>query len=245
MTAQPYSPSRDPARPVLVCVPGTMCSPAVFRRLAERIGNDADVDLVSWMTRPGPWDIPTLAAGLVRHVTERSFAGPVILVGHSTGGAIVLQAAAERPELAAGLVLANTGANMHGHGDVDAIISRLDSHWGPQLHAAVLDRSFSLPLDPEFRQELLGYVAGVPKEAALEALVSQRDLDLTGRLPGVRAPAVVVHGVKDQARTPAHARALAAGLPWCELRWAETGHCPMWEDPERFADAVRDLAGRS
>jgi len=43
----------------------------------------------------------------------------VLVGGHSTGGAIALQLALIHPKLVVGLLLIDTGANTHGHGDLD------------------------------------------------------------------------------------------------------------------------------
>lgn len=227
----------------LVAIPGTLCSPRVFDRLTAELAGTAAVDAVDWMTGPGPWRIDDVAAGIARAIEERHDA-PVLLAGHSTGGAIAVALAAARPGLVSGLLLANTGAHMRGHGDVERILDTIATGWGPRLHAAVLDRSFAEPLTGEFREVLLGYAAGVPQAAASQVLRSQRDRDLTPDLPRIGAPATVLHGVRDRARSIGDAEVLAAGLPDCELRTVHTGHTPIWEDAPAAAAAVRDLLAR-
>lgn len=217
----------------MYAIPGTMCAPSVFRRLAEELAGEVEVEAVSWLTEPGPWDIPTVADRIAERITE-----PTLVLGHSTGGAIALQLALAHPDLVTGLILVNTGAHMRGHGDVDKI---LGTDFGPELRAAVLDRSFATPLDPIDREELLGYAAGVPAEAALEVLRSQRDLDLTPRLTQLRCPVTIVHGWLDQVRTVEQANELAADIPGAHLRLVETGHTPVYEAPELVAGEVRAL----
>jgi 3-oxoadipate enol-lactonase len=164
---------------VLVALPGTMCSPGVFGPLSRALEGDVIVDPVSWLTQPGPWDIPAVAERVARQV-EENWGGPVLVCGHSTGGAIALQLAIHRPELVRGLLLVDTGAHMHGHADVDAILRRIQEEWGEELRAAVLDRSFHIPLDDRVRAEFLEWAAPLRQEAVYDVLASQRDLDLTG-----------------------------------------------------------------
>lgn len=217
----------------MIAIPGTLCAPSVFRRLAERLAGEVEVDAVSWLTEPGPWDIPTVADRIAARL-----AGPALVLGHSTGGAIALRLALAHPDLVTGLVLVNTGANMHGHGDVDRIIATMASDWGPELRAAVLDRSFATPPDPADRAELIAYAATVPVEAALGVLRSQRDLDLTPRLTQLRCPVTIVHGVLDRARPVEQAYELAADIPGARLRLADTGHSPVYEAPDVVAEEI-------
>jgi hypothetical protein len=68
----------------------------------------------------------------------------------------------------------------------DGVARRIATrHGGPVV---VVDRSFAVRLPPDVRAELLRYAAGVPQQAAVEVLESQRDLDLTTTLPGRRLP---------------------------------------------------------
>ena len=229
---------------VLVGLPGTLCSPAVFEPLARALAGEVDVVPFSWLTQPGPWDVPSVAERVAGHLAENG-PRPVIVCGHSTGGVIALQLAVRHPALVAGLVLVDTGAHMHGHGDVDAILQRVKDNWGEDLRAAVLDRSFRDPLDDEARAGFLEWAAAVSQQATYDVLASQRGLDLTGELAGITQPAIVVHGRYDRARPPEQGRELASSLPNAEFRLVETGHSPVYEAPAAVAAAVRDVLART
>jgi 3-oxoadipate enol-lactonase len=229
---------------VLVGLPGTLCSPAVFEPMTRALAGAVDVVPFSWLTQPGPWDIPSVAERVASHLAEH-WSRPVIVCGHSTGGVIALQLAVRHPALVGGLVLVDTGAHMHGHGDVDAILRRVKDNWGEDLRAAVLDRSFRDPLDDEARAGFLDWAAAVSQQATYDVLASQRGLDLTGELAGVTQPAIVVHGRYDRARPPEQGRELARSLPNAEFRLVETGHTPVYEAPAAVAAAVRDVLART
>jgi pimeloyl-ACP methyl ester carboxylesterase len=230
--------------PVLVALPGTMCTPAVFEPLAQQLAGEVTVDPVSWLTEPGPWDIPSIAERVADYI-DHQWHGPVLVCGHSTGGAIALQLAIRHPAAVSGLVLVDTGAHMRGHGDVDATLERIRTSWGEEVRAAVLDRSFLVPLAPEVRAEFLAWAAAVEQQAVYDVLASQRDLDLTGELNQLTQPVIVVHGQHDRARSPAQGRELTASLPDAEFRLvAEAGHTPVYETPEVVAAAVRDVLAR-
>jgi 3-oxoadipate enol-lactonase len=229
---------------VLVALPGTMCSPAVFDPLARALAGELVVDPVSWLTQPGPWDIPAVADRVADHI-ESSWGCPVLVCGHSTGGAIALQLAIRRPAAVLGLVLVDTGAHMRGHGDVGAILDRIQRDWGDDLRAAVLDRSFRSPISPEVRAGYLEWAAALDPRAVYDVLASQRDLDLTGELAAVRQPAAVVHGRYDRARPPEQGRELARSLPNADFLLVDAGHTPVYETPDAVAACVRDVLRRA
>jgi pimeloyl-ACP methyl ester carboxylesterase len=181
----------------------------------------------------------------VAHHIDQRWGRPVLVCGHSTGGAIALQLAISRPDAVLGLVLVDTGAHMRGHGDVDAILDRIRADWGDELRAAALDRSFLVPLSPEVRAGFLDWAAALSQQAVYDVLASQRDLDLTSDLAGVEPPVVVVHGRHDRARPPEQGRELAESLPRAEFRLVDAGHTPVWETPEAVATAVLDVLGRT
>jgi 3-oxoadipate enol-lactonase len=232
------------AEPVLVALPGTLCPPAVFDPLAGALAGELVVDPVSWLTQPGPWDIPAVADRVAHHI-ESSWGRPVLVCGHSTGGAIALQLAIRRPATVLGLVLVDTGAHMRGHADVGAILDRIRLNWGEELRAAVLDRSFQSPLRPDVRAEYLEWAAALDPKAVYDVLASQRDLDLTADLAGIGQPAVVVHGRHDRARAPQQGRELADALPNADFLLVDAGHTPVYETPGAVAACVREVLTRA
>lgn len=234
--------TREPAadRKVLLCIPGTYCSPEVFDLLDEAAFPDWQVLSVSWMTSSGPWDIPTLGrrvAALLRELNS----GSALLVGHSTGGPIALVAALTEPSLVSGLLLADTGANAHGHGDMAGIIKVIEQGVDQTFFRRLLARSFYYQPGEALFQKLLAYAGGVPREAALEALNSQLTLDLADALPRITMPVMVVHGRHDQARPVAHAEFLVEHLPHAEMRLLDCGHTPMVEAASAYQQALQRL----
>ena len=230
--------------PTLTAVPGTLCAPTIFRRLAAGLTGRMTIDPIDWLHSAGPWNIAAVADSIAAHI--RADGGrPMLVIGHSTGGAIALQLAATSPSLVAGLLVVNSGAHMRGHGDVDATLKTIATAWGPALQAAVLDRSFATPPTDDDRAELLRYAATVSQEATLDVLRSQRDLDLTPLLPAISCPVTILHGIRDKVRTPDYARELAAAIPDSVLRFVDTGHSPVYEDADTVAAEVLALAVRA
>lgn len=223
-------------RAEVVALGGTLCAPVIFERLRTCLEGCARLDVFDWLSTPGAFDLPGIAQRLAAVLERRD--RPVLLLGHSTGGAICLQLALTRPELVRALVVTNTGANMRSHADVDRIIDAVRQQWWPDLVAAVVDRSFSEQPTGAFRRTLLEYGCGISQEAVLEVLRSQRALDLADRLPGISCPTTVVHGTFDRARSRADAQTLADGIRHATLLELPTGHTSVYESPQEVADAV-------
>ena len=219
----------------ILAVPGTFCSPEIFAPLAAVLGNGVALTAIDWMNEPGPWDL-TSVAGRVASLAEEL--KPAVVVGHSTGGAVVLRLALDRPELVERLVLVSTGAAMVGHGDADRIIERLEGGEGEAVATAVVGRSFRSPPAEPMLSRLLAYATSAPPSAAIEVLRSQRNTDFRPLLGGILSPTLVVHGEHDQARTPTHAEELAGGLKDATLRVVDAGHSPMFESPAVFAHVL-------
>lgn len=229
----------------VVAFPGTLCSPAVFKPTADALAETCDFQTISWMQKPEEttpkhhktWSIEEIARREARSIKQ-----PVILIGHSTGGAIAAYLAAQNPDLIRALILVNTGAHMRRHGDVNKIIQTVQSGHIDDVREAVVTRSFASPPPDEALAEFRRYAASVSRQAVLEVLESQRDLDLTPLLAQIRCPTVVVHGVLDKARSRGDAEELADLVPEAEVRWVEDcGHTPVFEAPDAVAGVVRGL----
>ncbi|ROS77948.1 3-oxoadipate enol-lactonase [Curtobacterium sp. PhB130] len=228
----------------VVALPGTLCPPAIFDRLAVELGTAAEIDAVPWLTEPGPRTIAEIAESIARRIGDLHAGGPVLVCGHSTGGAIAMQLALEHPDLVSGVLLVDTGAHMGGHGDVAAILRRVDDDWGEDLRAAVLDRSFADALDPMLRREWLAWASTVQQTAVRAVLASQAALDLRARLPLLTVPTSIVHGARDRARSVDDARELARLIPGARLTIVDSGHSPVHETPGEVAVVLQDLDAR-
>jgi pimeloyl-ACP methyl ester carboxylesterase len=218
-----------------------MCPPTIFAGLAE-LGR-APVTVAPWLEWQGDQDVDSLARSVRELVNP---AEPAVLVGHSTGGLIALIAAAlaGRAGGVPALVVCDTGAHTRGHGDVDAIIDRIERDWGPPLWRAFARRCVHLPPPSSVFDALADYPARLDRAAVVGVLRSQRDTDASPLLGRLDMPVLVVHGRHDQAREVGHAHELVAAVPDGELALLDCGHTPPVELPERFAATVRSWLGR-
>lgn len=225
------------------------------------------------MDRPGSgWSDPAApgAAGIAGHaataaaVIEALAAGPVLVVGHSLGGAIGLRLALDRPDLVAGFVGigAMTGPELAAPARLTAGFARhpLLREGAAQLLTAPLVAllgpwSTYLAFTPE--RVPRGFMRRGGLFAALSprmASALMRDLEVVAHgapalradLPRLDRPVLLVHGTSDHVLPHAnHAIPASHLIPGADLWLRKGGHMLPGTQPELVAEAVRALAARA
>ncbi len=225
----------------VACVPGYLCSPAMFMRIEPHIARRLPVQFlpVSWMA----WrdtDLEQCCDRLIEQI-RNNLPGAVIVAGHSGGGPLALLLALRAPELVAGLVLAGTGPNFQGHLEADQLRRRLAQLrlWDTALLTEYFASCFAAPADDDLIDHLVWYAQQIGLAHAISVLDALIAADLEADLAEITAPAAIIHGRADPARPLQGAQALAHGIAHTCLYLSDCGHTPMVEDPATFADAVQ------
>ncbi|MBM9468342.1 alpha/beta fold hydrolase [Nakamurella leprariae] len=174
--------------------------------------------------------------------------GPVVLVGHSSGGMIAGEIAAFFPHLVKKLVLVDSFGVW-----IDDQPAPQDPFGAPKDVQAALWADPSAKPDPEptifvedpndpfgamfFQAQNLG--------TATKFLWPIADRGLARRLPYVDAPTLVVNGAKDGVVPVAQAEEIARLVPTAELEIIDgAGHYPMFEQPEQFLTVVKNFLAK-
>ncbi len=169
---------------------------------------------------------------------------PVILVGHSTGGAAVTQAAEERPDQIKTLVFLAAYLPQDGQSLMELAASDPD---GPADDVAVInERMGGLEVRPEAAREVFG--TDVPEAVWARYLERTRPEPLAPLAEPVRTtaanfgcvPRVYVETFRDRAVSPALQRRMYAAVP-CRVVTLVTGHMPMLSQPRWLADCLATL----
>jgi len=162
---------------------------------------------------------------------------PVVLAGHSMGGAIALVLALRQPRRIAGLILVASAARIRV---APAILEAASAGGGHQRAIdLVLGSAFGDQAPPGLHQQVARQLAaGNPKAFLLDFQASD-NFDMRRRLSEIEAPALVIAGDRDQL-IPLHlSQELAAGLANGRLEVITgAGHMLMLEVPQAVAQHI-------
>ena len=195
---------------------------------------------------------PVMAADLAA-VLEETGTTDAILVGHSMGGFLALEAVLELPEVPvrlAGLVLVATFAGdiLDGAPQNRVEAPLLRSHLLPRLGAnptigTLFAASFFGPQpSPAMLTAFLGMVLDRDHAPLLPLLEAFTTDDLLARLPAVDLPTVIVCGLADHTTPPRDSQRMAAAIPRARSVWVPgAGHMLPWEAPHAIRDAVANV----
>jgi pimeloyl-ACP methyl ester carboxylesterase len=164
--------------------------------------------------------------------------GPVVLGGHSMGGAVALTGALAWPERLAGLVLIGTGARLRVLARIVDLL-REDPREG---HRLIRDLSFAAGA-PRERVEAVDRILreGAPLVTLGDFLACDR-FDVRDRLAGIRTPTLVLTGAEDQLTPPKYGRFLAETIPGARfVEVPAAGHFPQLEQPIAVNAAIREF----
>lgn len=198
-------------------------------------------------TDPDRYDLARQAADLAA-VIERLDLGPAAVIGYSYGARIALQLTVDRPALVTGLVLESASAGIPDAEDRAARLAA-DGALAADLERdgidVFADRWEAMPMFagerrlPDPVREDLSRRRRTNDPAALAAALRGAGhgamTPLHDRLVGIGAPTAVLAGAADPTGL-ARARIVAAGIPGATLEvFADVGHAPHREVPDRFA----------
>jgi pimeloyl-ACP methyl ester carboxylesterase len=219
--------------PTMVLLHGWCCSAADMGALADELARDhrvLAVDLPGHGDSAMPWAGRTLG-DLAREVAGIGV-GPMLLVGHSMGGAVAVQAAASHPERVVGVVAVDAPWILAR--PEPAKVALAGEPWGPsyreRVDRLVAARAALLPSVP---------VGAPAPDVAVGSYAALMAWDGPAATAAVTCPLVLVAAEANLVAT----RADAAAHP--QVRVVETtgtGHWVQVERPAEVASVVRRLA---
>jgi pimeloyl-ACP methyl ester carboxylesterase len=192
----------------------------------------------------------------VRAVIERLGLRGAVAVGWSMGGLAVwdyLAQFAADPRLAGAVIVSQGPSDLtqpgwpYGIADVAGLRTYLemaqDDFEG--FFAGFVPEMFASPLTAGQQTGFLKAICAVGPNAGTVILANQTLQDYRARIGQFTTPHLLVWGRDEKVGKLAAADWLHRELPSSELHvFEESGHCPMWEEPEKFNALVTEWAAR-
>jgi pimeloyl-ACP methyl ester carboxylesterase len=175
---------------------------------------------------------------VVRHAAEDE----VVLVGHSMGADIVVEAALALEGQARGLVWVdqyNSLDAFRSAAEVDAFVERFRADFATSTQQLVR-RMFATDADPELVNRVATDMSSAPPRIAIDVLRNaiSNGTALVERLPRVRVPIVAVNA--DDHPTDEESLRRHGVRP---VVMSRVGHFPMMEDAEQFNAVLASVVG--
>lgn len=199
----------------------------------------------------GDYTFAALGASLLRLLDALSIERAIVL-GHSMGGMVALEACGQAPGRCAGLVLACTSAAFgKADGDwqrqfVGERLAPLDAGLGmPGMAARQVPRMMTAAAPPEALERAMAIMGAVPEatyRAAMRCLVT---FDRRDVLPRIEVPTLVLAAAADEQAPPPVMEKMAARIHGAEHAVLPAcGHLANLEQPALFGRAVLEFLDR-
>jgi pimeloyl-ACP methyl ester carboxylesterase len=169
----------------------------------------------------------------------------MVLVGHSMGGAVVLEAASHLGEPVIGIVGVDTFKRIDqpppSQAAVDKRLAEFRADFIGTTRAFVADSFFTRTSDPQFVRKIADDMSLAPPEVAIAAIAAVNSADFREQLPRVTVPIVAINSDLPPPTDEARIRKVAPTFRAVVIE--NTGHFLHMEDPARFNPVLlRELA---
>ncbi len=164
--------------------------------------------------------------------------GPVVLAGHSMGGAITQTIALAAPELLRAIVLVGTAARLKVYPE---LLRLLETDY-PAAVDFVKRHGWSPDAAPALAEGVRKATLEVRQPVTLADYTACNAFELRDRLGGIRLPTLVIIGEDDELTPPRFSEFLSAEIPGARLaRIPKAGHYVMFEQPDEVNLAIRQF----
>ncbi|MCS7311773.1 MAG: alpha/beta hydrolase [Acidobacteria bacterium] len=212
----------------------------VLREVDPEIRTYASIDLPGHGHSAGPAcaSVEEYAQELAAFL-QSCYSPPWVLVGHSMGGAIAIEAALRHPDLWVGLVLVSTGARLRVHPD---LLDRLDRGAKREAIEWLMAWLFGPQAPESVRAQSRARLEQVPLDTLRRDYSACHTFDRMNDLGAIRTPTLVVGALQDLMTPPKYSYYLAEHIPGARLMMVpDAGHMLPVEAPDELAHAIREF----
>jgi pimeloyl-ACP methyl ester carboxylesterase len=164
----------------------------------------------------------------------------LILVGHSMGGPVAIEAARLMKSRVVGIIGVDTfktiGAPAPSKAQVDAMVRKFEADFIGTTRALVNDHFFAPGADPQLKSKIAYDISLTPPRVGVASMRAVMEYDFTGPLKDLAVPIVAINSDLGEPVNEARIRRLVPQFRAVTL--AGGGHFLMMEDPARFNAAL-------
>jgi pimeloyl-ACP methyl ester carboxylesterase len=183
----------------------------------------------------------------VKAVADKLRLDRMVLVGHSMGGQVALEAARALGDRVVGIVPVDTLLDVEQHNDpteTEAVMEKMQADFKGTTTAFMRQYLFAPTTPPAVADRVLAETTAFPPDIAIAALRDSWNYNAAPAFEAIKAPIVAVNGD----RFPTNFEGNRRHAPRFDaLIMKGVGHYPMLEDPARFGDlldeALRKVEG--
>jgi pimeloyl-ACP methyl ester carboxylesterase len=183
------------------------------------------------------WTIPAFGED-VRAVVDALHLQKVILVGHSMGGPVILEAARLLPGRVVGLIPVDTGLDVEQTAspeEIAGMVAELQKDYRTTAERFTREYMFTPKTDPALIERIVAKNVAAPPEVAIPCLQAAWAYDARPALKEVRVPAHAVNSDHFPTNVEANRRHFAS---YDVTLMPGVGHYVMLEDPARFTELL-------
>jgi pimeloyl-ACP methyl ester carboxylesterase len=180
----------------------------------------------------------------VKAVVDAGGARQVVLVGHSMGGPVVLEAARRLPERVKGLVLVDTLLDVEQRTPpqaAEAMARQLEADYKKTVTEMSAGYLFAPDTPTAVRERVIGQALALPPEISIALLREAWTYDPLPALREIKVPIRAVNADKFPTNVEVNRRHMAG---YEAVIVEKTGHYLMLEDPARFGRALDQVLGQ-
>ena len=162
-----------------------------------------------------------------------------VIVGHSMGSTVAQRFAIDYPSRARALVLEGAffpSPHNEAVREFFQTVRVFSDPIDPKVAREFQQSTLARPVPPEFFETMVSESLTVPARVWKAALEPYVTVDFSNRLNEISVPTLLIWGDRDGFTLRAEQDALNRAIAGSRLTtYTGTGHCPHWEEPERFA----------
>jgi len=176
----------------------------------------------------------------VRAVIEDLGAGPVSVVGHSRGAAMLVGLSTAYPQLVAKNIIIGIMRGQTTYAKwVSPFLADLERGDNERVARVLSERAFSEPEMQDLAETIRKMMLALPRETLRNFFLSLPTIDAERLVGKIQAPTLVMHGIEDRNTPFEYGEIIASRVPGAVFYpFVGRGHLPNYTAPAEFCEVL-------